>query len=250
MPAPDDVIISPARTPKDPVLPPVGLLFVNPSEAKRAAVLAKKYRMVEYSLFNSRLFASANDDTPFFMAGPAVGAPMAVLCLEKLIACGAGTIIVMGWCGALQPSLSPGDLVLPTLARSAEGTSAHYPINCSAASDAGLLQQLASSLKPHVPEPCLGPIWTTDAPYRETRGTIQNLQAEGLLAVDMEFSALCTVAAFRGIRLAAVMLVSDLLYVRDWRPAFHTKSFKHCSRQLVERLIDFCRNSPLDHPGK
>ncbi len=166
---------------------------------------------------------------------------MAVLCLEKLIACGAGTLIVMGWCGALQNSLRTGDMVLPTWARSTEGTSSHYPLNQRATTDEGLRQKLASFLQGRFPPPSVGPLWSTDAPYRERRDLIQKFQTEGLLAVDMEFAAVNTVAAFRGIRLAAVMLVSDLLYGQEWHPAFHTKPFKRRSRELVELLFDFCR---------
>lgn len=237
-----DVIISPVKTPKDPALPHTGLFFVNPFEANRAASLAKKHKMCEHHLFNSRLFSSTANDTAFFVAGPAVGASMAVLCLEKLIACGARNIVAMGWCGALQRSLNIGDIILPTWARSDEGTSAHYPLPHGAASDVELQQQLACSLKPHFPEPSIGPLWTTDAPYRETSALVLKYQQEGMLAVDMEYAALCTVAAFRGVRLAAAMLVSDLLFGQDWQPGFRTKSFKQNSSLLVEHLFEFCRH--------
>jgi uridine phosphorylase len=239
-----DVIIPPVKTPKDPALPPAGLLFLNPFEATRAASLARKYNMQEHHLFNSRLFSSADQNTAFFVAGPAVGAPMAVLCLEKLIACGARTIIAMGWCGALQRHLAVGDLILPTWAQSEEGTSGHYPLDCRPTSDADLGQELAAFLQPRFPAPVSGPLWTTDAPYRETQGKVKKFQKEGLLAVDMEFAALCAVAAFRGIGLAALMLVSDLLFAKEWLPGFNTKHFKRRSRHLVEHLFDFCVQSP------
>lgn len=237
----DDVIISPRRTPGDPVLPPAGLFFVNPFEAKLAASLARQHNMASHHFFNSQLFSCPATEAPFFIAGPAVGAPMAVLCLEKLIACGARTVIAMGWCGALQPSLAMGSMVLPTWAHSDEGTSAHYPLKGRAISDAGLRQELTSFLQPRFPSLATGQVWTTDAPYRETRSRIQKIQAEGVLAADMEFAALNTVAAFRGISFAAVMLVSDLLYSQDWHPSFHTKPFKRYSRDLVEQLFDFSR---------
>lgn len=163
---------------------------------------------------------------------------MAVLCLEKLIACGAKTIIAMGWCGSLQQSLAIGDLILPTWAQSEEGTSGHYPLDSRPESDASLRQQLISFLRPIFPTPVAGPLWTTDAPYRETLDQIKKYQKKGILAVDMEFAALCAVAAFRGIELAAVMLVSDLLFGKEWLAGFNTKPFKRRSRLLVEHLFD------------
>ena len=43
-----------------------------------------------------------------------------------------------------------------------------------------------------------GATWTTDAPFRETRETIDAMTARGLLAVEMEAAALYAFAAARG----------------------------------------------------
>lgn len=45
-----------------------------------------------------------------------------------------------------------------------------------------------------------GTIWTTDAPYRETRTKVRRLAAEGVLGVEMETSAVYALARFRGAR--------------------------------------------------
>jgi purine-nucleoside phosphorylase len=63
--------------------------------------------------------------------------------------------------------------------------------------------------------------------------------SQSILAVDMEFSALVTVAAFRGIELAAVLLVSDELYRATWQPGFNRKSFRKKSRQLFTLMTHF-----------
>lgn len=42
------------------------------------------------------------------IAGPYIGAPYAVMLIESLIAKGAGDIIILGWCGAISDTLSPG----------------------------------------------------------------------------------------------------------------------------------------------
>jgi uridine phosphorylase len=42
-----------------------------------------------------------------------------------------------------------------------------------------------------------GSTWTTDAPFRETAGTIAARQGEGILAVEMEAAALYTFACAR-----------------------------------------------------
>jgi purine-nucleoside phosphorylase len=43
-----------------------------------------------------------------------------------------------------------------------------------------------------------GTTWTTDAPFRETRDTIDAMTVRGLLAVEMEAAALYAFAAARG----------------------------------------------------
>ena len=54
-----------------------------------------------------------NESQGYFIAGPAIGAPMAVMTMEKLIALGARRIFLFGWCGSMRDSLGIGDLLLP-----------------------------------------------------------------------------------------------------------------------------------------
>ncbi len=172
-----------------------------------------------------------------FWAGPAVGAPMAVICLEKLIALGASRIIVCGWCGSLQSDLGVGELVLPTWAISEEGTSGHYPMEGRSESSPRLREALKDFCVSTGKVFREGPIWTTDALYRETREKVVRYGGEGILAVDMECSALMQVAAFRQVELAAVLMVSDLLWQDPWQPAFQSKEFRRRSQGLVADLM-------------
>ncbi len=241
-----DVLIHPARDRKEPALEGAGLLAVNPGEA-----VSLKRRMRELDgqrrfLFNSNLYQIARQgkQPPFFWAGPAVGAPMAVLVLEKLVALGAKRVIVYGWCGSLTPDLAVGDILLPTWTVSEEGTSRHYVPEGRSASSGALRKELAQLLAPDDFRTIEAPVWTTDAPYRETRTKVQAYAAEGVAGVDMEFSALCTVASFRGIELAGVMLVSDELWRENWSPGFNRKHFKKKSGILIDRLLRICRDLP------
>ncbi len=204
--------------------------MVNPAEARQAAQISGQEGWTRHFLFHSNLHLGQSP--PMFLAGPAVGAPMAVICLEKLIALGASRIIVCGWCGSLQPDLGVGELVLPTWAISEEGTSAHYPVAGKVESSVRLRQALKDSFV--VKE---GPIWTTDALYRETREKVVRYGQEGILAVDMECSALMQVAAFRGVELAAVLMVSDLLWQNPWQPGFQGNDFRNRSQELVADLL-------------
>ena len=230
-----EVVVQPSRGKNDPQLPACGILLVNPSEARQAAQISGREGWARHFLFHSNLHLAQSP--PMFWAGPAIGAPMAVICLEKLIALGARRIIVCGWCGSLRPDLGVGELVLPTWAISEEGTSRHYPVEGRSESSPLLRKDLKDFFFGTGKELREGPIWTTDALYRETREKVVRYGSEGILAVDMEFSALMQVAAFRDVELAAVMVVSDLLWQVPWQPAFQGKEFRRRSQGLVGDLM-------------
>nr|MDU9043446.1 nucleoside phosphorylase [Candidatus Electrothrix aestuarii] len=236
-----ECVINPERGKTEPTLPEIGILAVNPSEAPVLAAYAKAAQMQRAFLFNSNLYYSER----LFLSGPAVGAPMAVMCLEKLIALGAKKIILYGWCGSLQEDLRALDVFLPIEALSEEGTSPHYgkesdlgegekKISASPELHRHLRDTLSATNIPYQ----TGKIWTTDAPYRETRTKIADYAGQGVYGVDMEFSALCSVAAFRDVELAAAMLVSDEVWRQPWQPQFARKDFKRKSRQLLKLFCD------------
>lgn len=230
-----EVVVHPLRGKNEPQLPACGLLLLNPSEARQAAQIAGQQEWARHFLFHSNLFSA--QAPPMFWAGPAVGAPMAVICLEKFIALGASRIIVCGWCGSLQPGLGVGELVAPTWCISEEGTSAHYPVAGKIESSPRLRKELQDFFASTGTELKEGPIWTTDALYRETREKVVRYGREGILAVDMECSALLQVAAFRRVELAAVLMVSDLLWQYPWQPGFQGKEFRKRSQGLVADLL-------------
>jgi len=236
------MIINPAREKGDPGLPADGLLIINPAEAVAGLRLAKKRNGQQYYLYNSRL--TLIPELPpfgaFFLAGPTVGAPMAVLTLEKLIALGARRIIVYGWCGSLNETLAIGNILLPTWGVSDEGTSHHYLSNETPESHAHTRQLLAEELESQGYTVQAGPVWSTDAPYRESLEQVKLLGRNGVLGVDMEFTALVTAAAFRKVELTAVLLVSDELWSGKWKPSFRNKIFKKKSRDALHLLVDFC----------
>lgn len=118
------IVIQPRRNKKEKTLPENGLLLVNPSEASDCLGRLRESGGESRFLFNSGLVVTGSPH--FFAAGPAIGAPMAALTLEKLIALGAKRVILFGWCGAISENLQVGDILVPNQALSGEGTSAYY----------------------------------------------------------------------------------------------------------------------------
>lgn len=145
-----------------------------------------------------------------------LGAPIVAAQAEELIAMGARRLVSVALAGGLQTDLSPGDVLVPDTAVRDEGTSYHYlPRDVPAVADEELAHALAAALGPHVRR---GPVWSTDAPYRETRREVLAHQAAGVLAVDMESAALLAVAARRAVAAASVLVVGDSLADGAWVP--------------------------------
>jgi len=144
------------------------------------------------------------------LAGPILGAPQAAMVMEQFRLRGLRSFLSLGWCGSLQPDLPIGYVVLPETAFSEEGTSGHYLSEGNPpAADPDLVRCLTESLMSRNIPFKKGPVWTTDAPFRETKEKIQAYAEKGMLAVDMESSAIMAVARFRGLAWSGLMVVSD-----------------------------------------
>jgi uridine phosphorylase len=221
-------IIRPQKGKRDPGVGTEALMIMVPSDLAQT-VRVSGAREVDFSsgaIF--RLFLLEKPDgPPVAIAGPFIGAPHAVVGIEKLIAMGAESIWVTGWCGSLQPGVRIGDFVIPTGAVSEEGTSVHYPLgDRPIRSDEDLSGGIVKALNGRDLKYHKGRVWTTDAPYRETPSKVKHYQSMGVLAVDMEMAALMTVARFRGIRLGGLLVVSDELFSLAWRKGFSDKRFQ------------------------
>ncbi|RJR22617.1 MAG: purine-nucleoside phosphorylase [Desulfobacteraceae bacterium] len=173
------------------------------------------------------------------IAGPFLGAPQAVLGLEQIIARGGTRIWILGWCGSLQREVKIGDLVIPTGAISEEGTSGHYPIGAKdPVPDPRMIKMIENEAGSRSLRFYKGIVWTTDAIYRETAAKVSAFQRQGVLGVEMEMSALFTVAAYRNVALAGLLVVSDELSELRWRPGFGSAEFKSASGEACSLLLD------------
>ncbi len=89
----DDIVIHPIRTKKERALPFSGLILVYPAAARYGMERFERWGAEARPLHNSTLLVGREED--FFLAGPAVGAPVAAMIMEKLIALGARRIIFL-----------------------------------------------------------------------------------------------------------------------------------------------------------
>ena len=141
-----------------------------------------------------------------------IGGPTTAIVVEELVQLGVRRFLRVGTCGALQPQLRHGDLVLALSAVPDDGTSRRYaggePLAPTA--DWDLLHGVVHAAKgigeriTHV-----GPIVSTDVFYEPDERRFADWSARGVLAVEMEAAPLFTVAALRGVQAACLLVVSD-----------------------------------------
>lgn len=241
---PEAGLIQPVRLPQEAPVPSQVLMVCTAPDMKFVSSLAPGGEGGR-RLWLSDLRPGTFQGRELLLAGPVLGGPQAAMVLEKLIALGAREVVVLGWCGSLDPKLSAGSLLLPTLAHPGDGTSPHYlgpgalprphptlvsrlrrRLAALAAEEEGLIWQA-------------GPVWSTDAVYRETPSLLGRAQAAGAQAVDMELAAALAVAAFRGIAAAGLMVVSDELFGGVWRNRSRSPEVRR-ARELAARLALAC----------
>jgi uridine phosphorylase len=235
--APDSpCLIDPKKARNEPSINPSALLIPLPGDLQQVAGHLAENRTQVFRNPLLRVYQDKSGSSRIGLGGPAVGAPQAVMILEKLIVLGARKVLFFGWTGGLQAHLSPGDLILPDQAISEEGTSRHYSAQKKPRPSPGLFGEVEQLLKQEDWPFHKGAVWTTDAPYRETVEKVRRFQARGVLGVDMETSALFTVGAFRGIEVVSLLIVSDDLSGLTWRHGFREPRFLE-ARQRMARLL-------------
>jgi DeoD family purine-nucleoside phosphorylase len=146
------------------------------------------------------------DGQPLTIQSTGMGGPSAAIVLHELIALGARRAIRVGTCGALDPALELGDLVVAREAIAADGASAALGGGDRVSADSNLLARLRAS----APSATVGTIASTDVFYEADadRGTLWRKQ--GAIAVEMESAALFTVGERAGIQVACLLTVSDV----------------------------------------
>lgn len=165
-----------------------------------------------------------------------VGAPVTVVSMEEMIVLGVNAFVGMGAAGSLQPEMPIGSMLIPDSILSGEGTSKHYmdadEIHTVTASKK-LFDLLKARCENAGETPFTGRQWTTDAPYREKISDIEEYRKNGVMAVDMETSAMYVLGRFRSVAVCNLLVISDEVW-DEWRPAFRTE-------KLWKRLEKACR---------
>ncbi len=239
----NDSIVKPGKAENAPDLGPVAVMVSNQNDLdalRRQLDLGQDHVR---NLFMSRLIVGNGLQKDLAVTGPIIGAPYATMVLETLVAWGARKIIFFGWCGAVSKKVKIGDIIVATGAVIDEGTSRHYNANGHdlAYPSGQILEETKKALIENDLSFHEGLVWSTDAIFRETREKVEHFQQKGVLAVEMELSALFTVGRCRNVEVTGILVVSDEVATYKWHTGFKAKDFKKARRDVVEVISILCQ---------
>ena len=196
-------------------------------------------------LLLSRLYYDHDIHPNFSLVGPFVGAPYAVILLETVVSWNIKEIVFWGWCGAVSPDIHIGDIIIPDMSFIDDGTSKNYIHNNEI--NIRPSQNLQDRLKTILVENNIqfheGPVWSTDAIYRETPDKVKYYQKKNVLAVEMESSALFSAGHFRSIPVGCILVVSDEVSSFSWVKGFDNLKFKKSRQQAGEAIRDYLKDN-------
>jgi uridine phosphorylase len=170
----------------------------------------RAFRWHPWACFHTAMETIDVDGDPVGIVSRTIGGAYAVLVAEQLAASGAKVILGLTSAGRVSPHLRIPCLVVPTNALRDEGTSYHYlPPSENVEGDIELAAALRKALRSLDLTVEVGPVWTTDAPYRETAEQIEWHARNGILAVEMQAASLFAFGAARQVPCGIVAHVTN-----------------------------------------
>jgi len=192
------------------MLPARVIVCGDPARAKKiASKLAEVAQLAENREYHSYKGKWNGHEVAIVSHG--VGAPGAAVCFEELIMGGAKYIIRVGTAGSYQKNITPGSLVISTASVSCDGlTKQIVPPGFPAVADRSVVEALsqAASKFSETAQVSEGITLTLDAFYS---GVIefphQLYKKAGVLAVDMENSALYVISSLKGVKSGSILAI-------------------------------------------
>ena len=191
-------------------LPPVCVLDFDGDITDWLVRDGKAKPFAPWACFHTSMFALELEGVKCGMIARTIGGPYAVLIAEQLHAAGAKLIVGLTSAGRVSPDLPLPCLVVATSAIRDEGTSYHYlPPEIEVACKSQVVPFLEQELLATGWAVRSGKVWTTDAPYRETKTQLSKWAREGALAVEMQAASLFAFGIARQVSVASVAMVSN-----------------------------------------
>jgi purine-nucleoside phosphorylase len=237
----DNAIIQPVNRKNLSLSEPL-LLVSAESDIRKLLQLLDLKQLEKKSLMMSTVYKGLSNGQPISLIGPMIGAPYAALILEEAIASGVHTFLFFGQCGSLSKHVAIGDCIVPDGSFIDEGTSRCYPISADLSHPDMQYSKKVADVTRQTGQVChMGRIWCTDGLYQETPEKVRLYQDKHAIGVEMETSALFTVAKYRKVVMAALLIVSDHLYTFSWQPGFGSQAYKQGLNKSLQAICHLLR---------
>jgi uridine phosphorylase len=207
------------------------------------------------------------DGTPISVTSTGIGSPSAAIAVEELARIGADTFIRVGSCGAIQPEMDVGDLVITTGGVRQEGTSDEYVReDYPAVADYEVVGALVAAAERLEYDYHTGITMSADSFYAGqgrpgfegflTEGgeeLVSHLKDANVKNIEMEASAILTIANVYDLRAGAVCSVYANRETGEFRTEGEHRAAETASLavKLLARMDDVKAEAGVDrwHPG-
>jgi purine-nucleoside phosphorylase len=156
-----------------------------------------------------------NKNNPVFLAIIRNGAALAAIDFDCLIYLGFTEFVFYGYACSLG-RYAIGDIVLLQNTFIGEGVSQFYIGKCilNVATSMTLNYYVKNKLRNYKID--MVNCYTTEALFMETPMLIHHLECQGIECIDMESSALSSIANYRGVDVAFIFCISDAIKNYEW----------------------------------
>ncbi len=192
-------------------------LVLLPGDPNRARRISERFDAGSARQVNDHRgllgFTGTFHGAPVSVQTSGMGTPSLSIVVEELLRLGAQRLIRVGTCGGIAKGLRTGELVIATAACPVDGATATYLHGepYAPAADFALTRALVDAADAAGIGVRTGLVASVDVFYNTDDDYAQRWRDRGVLAFEMEASALFYLAARAGVAAACALTVSDVL---------------------------------------
>ncbi|MFC4987565.1 nucleoside phosphorylase [Saliphagus infecundisoli] len=214
-----------------------------------------------------RTVTGSHEGTPISVTSTGIGSPSAAIAVEELARVGVDTLIRVGSCGSIREEASVGDLVITTGAVRQEGTSEEYVReDYPASADYEVVSALVAAAERLGYDYHTGITMSADSFYpgqgrpgfegfsaAGSDDLVSDLREANVTNIEMEASAILTLASIYGLRAGAVCSVYANRETGEFRTEGELRAAETASLAvtLLARMDEVKREAGVDrwHAG-
>jgi uridine phosphorylase len=237
----------------------VGRYVLLPGDRGRVERIAQRLHAAKKVAENREYLTMTGDldGVPVSVMSSGMGSPAVAIGIEELRTAGVHTILRIGTTGALAPGPKLGDAILVTAAVRSEGASrAYIDLEYPAVADFDVTDALRRAARAAGAPHHLGIVESSDAYYAgdwlETQAEprVERMRRAGVLAVEMEASALFVIGRLRGLRTGCVLTLREEMLANGKRVQGgleFERGLDRCIGIAVEAVRLLIRETPAPH---